>query len=91
MVRHSSLQPTRGYFVFMRDRCDERMSRFLKFRCDQVSSVLGAIDRVDIIIGIRMAHARGRVSRRITGLVPRLRRSDQLQIDFPALPGWADV
>jgi hypothetical protein len=28
---------------------------------------------------------------RTIDLVPRLRRSDPLQIDFPALPGWADV
>jgi hypothetical protein len=28
---------------------------------------------------------------RTIGLVPRLRRSDHFWIDFPALPGWADV
>jgi hypothetical protein len=28
---------------------------------------------------------------RTIDLVPHLRRSDPLQIDFPALPGWADV
>jgi hypothetical protein len=37
-----------------------------------------------------MAHV-SRGFRRITGLVPRLRRSDDLWIDVPALPDWADV
>jgi hypothetical protein len=29
--------------------------------------------------------------KRTIGLVPHLRRSDLFGIDFPALPGWADV
>jgi len=42
-----------------RSRCNKRIDSFLEFRGDQIFSVFGAVDRVDIvdiIVGIGMAH-----------------------------------
>jgi hypothetical protein len=58
MVRHSSRSKKRD-LMLTRDRCDERIESLLKFRRDQVFSILGAVDHMDIIVGIGMAHARG--------------------------------
>jgi len=58
MVRHSSRSKKRN-FMLTRNRCNERLEPFLKFRRDQILSILGAIDHVNIIVGIRMAHTRG--------------------------------
>ena len=58
MVRYSSSSKKRD-FMLTRNRCDERIASFLKFRRDQIFSILGAVDHVDIIVGIGMAHARG--------------------------------
>jgi hypothetical protein len=61
--------------MFAGDRCNKRINSLLQFDRDQIFSVSGAVDRVDVIVGIGMAHVPG-ISRRITCLVPRLRRSD---------------
>ena len=74
VVRHSSCSEKRDFMPAC-DRCNKRIESFLEFHWDQIFSVLGAVDRVDIIVGIGMAHVRGKVSRRITRMVPRLRRS----------------
>ena len=43
-------------FLLARSRCNKRIDSFLEFRGDQMFSVFGAVDRVDIIVGIGMAH-----------------------------------
>jgi hypothetical protein len=62
VVRHSSRSEKRD-FLLARNRCNKRIDSFLEFRWDQIFSVFGAVDRVDIIIGIGMAH----VPRRFRG------------------------
>ena len=75
MARHSSRSEKRD-FTLARGRCNSRIGSFLEFRGDQIFSVFGAVDRVDIIVGIGMAHVPGGFRAGLTGLVPRLRRSD---------------
>jgi hypothetical protein len=75
VVRHSSRSKKRD-FMPERDRRNKRIETFLEFRRDQILSVLGAVNRVDIIVGKGMAHLRGEVLRIITRVVPRLRRSE---------------
>jgi hypothetical protein len=41
--------------MFVGDRCDKRIDSFLEFGRNQVFSVFGAIDRVDIVVGVGMA------------------------------------
>ena len=55
VVRHSSSSDKRD-FTLARSRCNKRIDSFFEFRGDQIFSVFGAVDRVDIIVGIGMAH-----------------------------------
>ena len=71
VVRHSSCSKKRD-FMPERDRRNKRIETFLEFRWDQILYVLGAVDRLDIIVGKGMAHLSGEVLRKITRLVPRL-------------------
>jgi hypothetical protein len=68
-------------FVLAREGCNERIEPFLEFGRDEILSIFGAEDRVDVILGIGMAHVPQAATRRITGLVPRLRRSDHHRTD----------
>ena len=77
--------------MLTRNRSDKRIESILEFRCDEILSVFGTVDCVYVIVGIGMAHALQGFAGRITGLVPRLRRSAIVAMDVPALPGWADV
>src|SRR5580704_443105 len=75
VVCHSSCSNERDLMLDCDSR-NKRIKTFLEFRWDQIPSVFGTVDGVDTVVGIGMAHARIQVSRRITGRVPRLRRSE---------------
>ena len=62
------------------------MEPFLEVGGDEILSIFGAVDRVDVILGIGVAHVPQAATRKITGLVPRLRRSDH-PAGFPSPSG----
>ena len=55
VVRRSSCRQKRD-LMFARDRSHERIESFLELRWDQIFSVFDTVDRVDVIVGIGMAH-----------------------------------
>ena len=85
VVGHSSRSQKRD-FMLACDGCNERIEPFLEFGRDEILSIFGAVDRVDVILGIGMAHVPQAATRKITGLVPRLRRSDH-PAGFPSPSG----
>src|SRR6202042_2403523 len=84
-VRHSSRSQKRDLMLAC-DGCNERIEPFLEFGRDEILSIFGALDRVDVILRIGMAHVPQAATRKITGLVPRLRRSDH-PAGFPSPSG----
>ncbi len=56
VVGHSPA--ARSGILCSRDRSNERIESFLELRWDQIFSAFDAIDRVDVIVGIGMAHCR---------------------------------
>ena len=85
VVGHSSRSQKRD-FMLACDGCNERIEPFLEFGRDEILSIFGAVDHVDVILGIGMAHVPQTATRKITGLVPRLRRSDH-PAGFPSPSG----
>jgi hypothetical protein len=74
VVRHSSCSKKRDPMP-ARDRRNKGIEAFLKFRWNQIASVFGAIDDVNIIVGVRMTHVSNRRFAKNNMYVPRLRRS----------------
>jgi hypothetical protein len=85
VVGHSSRSQKRD-FMLAGDGCNERIEPFLELGRDEILSIFGAVDRVDVILGIGMADVPQAATRKITGLVPRLRRSDH-PAGFPSPSG----
>ena len=55
VVGHSSRSQKRDFMVAC-DGCNERIEPFLEFGRDEILSIFGAVDHVDVILGIGMAH-----------------------------------
>jgi hypothetical protein len=77
-------------FVLAREGCNERIEPFLEFGRDEILSIFGAEDRVDVILGIGNGScALGGYAQdnRFGAAPPALGSSSDR---YPALPGWAD-